>query len=232
MREPGRRRDADRHRLAVGEATVAGAGLERVADGVAVVQHRPELGLLLVTLDDRGLDPARPGDHPLERRQIAREQRAGVPFDVDEVRRVGDDAVLDDLREAGAELPVGQRDDDVGIHEDEARLVEGADQVLGAGMVDRGLAADRGVHLGEDGRRELDEVEAAHVGGGHEPREVADGSAAERHHGGCPVDSGGEQLVPAPLGDGDRLRAFALGHHDLGQTEAGRPEALRHRVAV
>ena len=83
--QPGLGHDAEGDRLAVGPAVEAGRGLERVADGVAVVQDVAQLGLLLVALDDLRLDPAGAGDDPLERRQVAREQGRDALLEVLEV---------------------------------------------------------------------------------------------------------------------------------------------------
>ena len=59
-------------------------------------------------------------------------------------------------------------------------LVEGADQILLAERVDRGLAADRAVGLGEQGRRHVDDRAAALEQGGGKPGNVADAAAAKR----------------------------------------------------
>ena len=63
----------------------------------------------------------------------------------------------------------------------EQRLVERADVVLAGAEVDRHLAADGGVDLGEQRRRHLDEPDAAQKGRGDVAGEVADHAAAERH---------------------------------------------------
>src|SRR5262249_31012293 len=60
--QPRLRHDAERNGLAVAPAAIACRGLERMADGVAVVEDVTELSLLLVALDHRGLDTARTGD--------------------------------------------------------------------------------------------------------------------------------------------------------------------------
>src|SRR5437773_2024744 len=113
-----------------------------------------------------------------------------------------------------------------------ARPVEGADQVLRRRVVDRGLAADRGVHLGEHRRGKLDEVDAAHVGRRDEPGDVAHGSPAEGEHRGGAVEPGGEQGVPAARGHGERLRGLALGHLDRRHHEPRALEALPDGLAV
>ena len=114
------------------------------------------------------------------------------------------------------------------IHDDEPGLMERADQVLGAGMVDRGLAADRRVHLGQQRGRHLDEVHPAHVGRGDEAREVAHRAAAQRHDGRASGRS------PRPEG-GPTARARRRaswparppGQDERHQVEARAPQRLR-----
>ena len=57
--------------------------------------------------------------------------------------------------------------------------MEGADQVLAVRRIDAGLAADRGIDLGEERGRDLDEVDAAAQDRGGKAGEVADDAAAE-----------------------------------------------------
>src|SRR3546814_20163059 len=74
---------------------------------------------------------------------------------------VVDQAVFDHLGIACAELARGQRREGGGVDQAECGLVEGADQLLSRGDVDRGLAADATVPLREQGRRHLDAGTAA-----------------------------------------------------------------------
>jgi hypothetical protein len=154
-------------------------------DGVPVIEHRPQLRFLLVALDHVGFEPTRAGDHAREGIDVAGEQGRAARLEVGEIGRVQDDAVLDDLSEPRAKLAIRKRRQHGGIHQHQARLMEGADQVLGPGMIHRGLAPDRGVHLAQQRGRHLHEVDAAHVGSGDEAREVAHRAAAQRDHGGA-----------------------------------------------
>ena len=60
--------------------------------------------------------------------------------------------------------------------------MEGAHEVLAAGQVDRRLAADGGIHHGQQGGGYLHEVDAAHVGCSAKARQVAHHAAAAGHH--------------------------------------------------
>ena len=116
-----------------------------------------------------------------------------------------DDARLDDFVEPGAVFALGQGVEDGGVDEHGERLVEAADQVLAADQIDAGLAADGGVHLGEQRGGDLQDGDAAHEDGGQEAAHVVDDAAAESdHHAGA---------IGAEL------------HHLLGQLLDGR-EAL------
>ena len=70
-------------------------------------------------------------------------------FEPGEERRVAEQPVFHDLGVAGAELPRRKRGKRAGVGEHEARLMEGADEVLALLGVDAGLAADRGIDLGK-----------------------------------------------------------------------------------
>ena len=90
--------------------------------------------------------------------------------------------------------------------------MEQADRVLAAGQVDAGLAADRGVHLGEQRRRELHELDAAQEAARGEAAEIADAAAAEGEKPAVALAAGREHRVPQPLGRRDRLRLLPLLH--------------------
>ena len=103
-------------------------------------------------------------------------------FEPLEQRGVGDQSVLDDLCESRAQLARRQRGERGRVGDHESGLVERANQVLAAGVVDAGLAADGRVDLGEQRRRQLHEVDSALVAGRRKAGEIAHHSAAEREH--------------------------------------------------
>ncbi len=81
--------------------------------------------------------------------------------------------------------------------------MEGADEVLALGEIDRGLAADRGVDLADEGARHGDPGDAAEIGRGSEARDVGRAAAAERDDRAAAIEP---QLAPEALDDRDRLR--------------------------
>jgi hypothetical protein len=139
-RQAGLGDHAQRDRLAVGEPLVFRGGLERVTDGVAVVEHVSQLGLALIALDDRGLEPAGAADDALEHAELTGHERLHVALDLGEVLGLQHHPVLGDLGEAGAKLALGQRLRHRRVDDDEQRLVKRADHVLRQRVVDRGLA--------------------------------------------------------------------------------------------
>src|SRR5205085_2087186 len=125
-RQPRLGDDAERDGLAVRPPLVAGGGLQRVADGVAVVERVAELALLLgIALDDAGLEAAGAADDPVDDLELTGEQPRGVALDLLEVGAVEDGAVLDDLGQPRAELALRQRAHDRRVDDHQARLVEG-----------------------------------------------------------------------------------------------------------
>ncbi len=87
-----------------------------------------------------------------------------------------------------------------------------SDQVLAVPGIDRGLAADRGVDLRQQGGRHLHVIEpAAHDSSG-KPGEIADHAPAERHDQVAALDAGGDQRFTDSLEHGEALRALARRH--------------------
>ena len=171
------------HGLSVEDVRVAGRGLDAVGDRVAEVELDPNSPLALVRGHDLDLRPGAALDElrqgpRLDRR--ARPRRQGRPFSLEEREDalVAEERVLDALAQRCPSLTRGQRRQERDVEHDGRRLVEGADEVLALGQVQAGLAADRGVDLGEQRRRQLDEWHAAQPGRGQEAGRVAQRAAA------------------------------------------------------
>ena len=104
--------------------------------------------------------------------------------------------------------------------------MERADEVLALGQVDAGLAADRGVDLGDEGRRHLDEGHAAEVGRGEEAGRVAERAAADGDERLAPLDPEARQLPRGVLDDRQAFRGLALRQQDA----LDRPAVARQAV--
>ncbi len=102
--------------------------------------------------------------------------------------------MLDDLAQAREELPPREGPEEALVGDDDGGLVEGPDQVLAPGVVDGRLPSDAAVHLGEEGRGDLDQADAPHVDGCDEAGEVSDGPPAERDDRRPAVEPGLEEV--------------------------------------
>ena len=223
MRHGGRHRQPRPHRLAVQPLLVSGRGLQRVSERMAEIQERPFSLLAFVAAHDRRLDLAGTADDVRERRRLTREQGIQVRLQPREQRRIADQPVLDHFGESGAQFARWQGGERVRVAHHRRRLVEGADQVLAARMVDAGLAAHRRIHLREQRRGHLHEHDAALVGGGREAGEIPDHPAPQgKDRAIAPKTVGDEHIQHA--GDvGEGLVGLAI-RQDHGH-EPPRPES-------
>ncbi|MCY1370436.1 hypothetical protein D9M69_575260 [compost metagenome] len=110
--------------------------------------------------------------------------------------------------------------------------MEGADQVLAAWRIDRRLAADRGIDLGQQGRRDLDEVDAAHEQGGGQSRQIADDAAAQGHDHASAVQALRQQSVQHGFELCERLGRLARWNRHDPRRQPGRVQRGAHRLAM
>ena len=101
--------------------------------------------------------------------------------------RVADDARLYYLGQTRPELPVGEAGEQLGVAEDEFRLVEDSDDVLVSVEVHAVFAADARIDLCEEGSGQESETDAPHVGGGDKTGDVGHDAAAHTDDEGAPV---------------------------------------------
>ena len=92
---------------------------------------------------------------------------------------IAEKAVFRDFGIACREFAAGQRVEKGDVGKDGARLVERADEILAVRRIDAGLAADRGIDLGQQRRRNLDEVDAAAQDRCGKAGEIADDAATQ-----------------------------------------------------
>jgi hypothetical protein len=163
---------------------------------------------------------------------IARQHRLAVGLAPDPEGRIVDQPIFGDLGIARQQLAPGQAIQHVGIGKHQPRLVEGADEVLAMTRVDAGLAADRGIDLRQQGRRDLDEIDAAQQGGGGKARQVPDHAAAQRDQRGLTVGPLVEQRVHQVAEGAELLAALACRHGNGARLEAGVGERGHHTSAI
>ena len=171
------------------------AQLDRVPDGVSEVERFANAALALVAANDVGFDLDAAGDEleecaarQLPRDAVCRETRRDGGDGV-EIRGIGDDPVLDRLRQPGANVIVGQCCKNARVRDDGGRLVKRTDEVLARTRIDAGLSADRRVDHREQTGGNLHVRNAAHVRRRDEARQIADHAAAERDDGRVSAES-------------------------------------------
>ena len=149
-------------------------------------------------------------------------------FQIGEEIGVHDHAVLDHLGQAAPQLARGQRLERVDVDPHGPRLVKGADDVLGTGVVDADLAADRAVDLGQQGGGHHDQRQPARVGRRGKAGQVADHASAQGQHHGVPI---GTELDQSIVEQGGRIEALGrlAGRQHGGR--AGDPHVLELGLA-
>ena len=175
---------------------------------------RRPFGVALVAGDERRLGAHAGLDRVQPRRLVAGEQGRAVRLAPGEEARIADQAVFDHLGIAGAQLARGQGGERIGIDQHQRRRVEGADQILALARIDRGLAADRGIGLGEQAGRHRDPVAAALEHSGGEAGDVADDAAADRDDMVGAAEPRFEHRVEQRFDRGQRLAALAGRQHE------------------
>ena len=252
--EAHRHRDlADRHHaepdgLAVQPGAIATEGFHGMAEGVAVVEDRPQAALLFVCGHHTGLGGSgalqqsleQVGPHRLPGGQPTTRMGTDRRFEILKQLRVADHPVLDHLRHAGAEFPLRQRGEGGGVDQHQPRLVEGADQVLAARVVDAGLATDGGVHHRQQGGGNLHHGDTPQPGGCGKTAHVTHHTAAEGHEQGAPLQPLAKSLVVDARHRGRCFLLFSRLQHQGGGQQArplqarqqhGAVMAVHHRVA-
>eukprot|EP00964_Phaeocystis_antarctica_P015705 scaffold8700_cov62-Phaeocystis_antarctica.AAC.7 len=162
-------------------------GLDGVAHRVAPVERAAQAGLALVGGHDLGLTAHGIVDALLDERSLQGHDASRLGLQRLEERGQPDAAHLDRLRDALDQLPPAERHQAVEVCVHDVRLVEGADEILAGGHVDRRLTTDARVDHRRARGRHLDVRHAAHVGRRHVPDEVANHTAAQREHAGVPI---------------------------------------------
>jgi hypothetical protein len=151
-----------------------------VADGVAKVEEHPVLGVQFVLLNNYTLYITANIQNGFD---ITRDSQAGgMSCQVVKKGGVGNAAIFDDLRHAVGKGLVIQGVQRVRVHEHQLGLPKGPSQIFAVVQVHRHLAAHRGIHLGEQGRGNLDEVHPTQDGSGGKACQVSHHAAAQGDH--------------------------------------------------
>ena len=203
-----------------------------MSEGVPEVEQRAFAGLALVRRYHHGLVLAGTGNGISQGVGIARAQLLHVDLEPREEGRIHDQTVLDHFGKAGRELAFRQRIQRRGIGEHQARLVEGADHVLAAGMVDRRLAANGGIHLREQRGRHLDEWHAALVSCSGKTGEITDHAAPQRDDGGFAFAAMRQQMIENGIESLPVLVILAVVNDDRHDLDRGVAQRRGQRFQV
>ena len=141
-------------------------------------------------------------------------------------------AVLDDLRHAVGEHAVGEGLQHLRVHEDQLGLPEGPGQVLPGPQVHRHLATHGGVHLGQQGGGDLDEIHPPQDGGGRKASQIAYHAAAQGHYRVGAGEAEVHHVLPELGEHGGGLAALPGGDLLAGRLKAGLLQALHHPSQV
>src|SRR6056297_4314571 len=215
-------RHAQSHGLAMNQTggIITRHALQGMAESMAEIEQRPLAGLAFVARHDRRLGPA--GDfHGVLALGPATIYPRPVGLAPGKEVGITDQAVFDRLGITGTDFAQGQRIQQAGIGEHQARLVEGADQILALRRVDPGLAADGGIDLGEQARRHLNEADAAPHDRGGESGEITHHTAAERDHEIPALDARIENGAADMLQRREGFRSFTGADADGRHPQAG-----------
>ncbi len=218
---------------------VALGELDRVPQGVAVVEDLPQPLLGEVVGHDARLDPHRALDQ-LGQHRPGRVGRVGalplahlvrLRLDQLEDALVGDETRLDDLRHPRHEVPPVQGLERSQVAQHPRRRVEGTHEVLALGGVDAGLATHRGVDHGQQRRRQVHDLQATQPGGRDEPGQIRRRTATHGHDRVGPGEVRLPEHLPAEGGDLRRLLLLGVGELDGERLVPLGHEVLADRLA-
>ena len=220
---------ADGDGFAMQVAAVTRNSFQAMADGVAKIQNGAQAGLGFVLAHHVGFDLAAAGNDFRQGGGMTAEDFGHFPLQPFKQGCIVDDAVLDDLGQAGPEFAVGQPTQGRQIAEHQARLVESADQIFAGLEIDAHFPAHGTVHLGEQGGGHLDQRHSAQVGGGDETRQIPDHATAQRHDERLALHAMGGELIVAGMENLQTLGAFPRRHENEGRIKPRLDQRLVNR---
>ena len=175
----GKETHADRDAFAVGVGAVMEVTLDGMTDGMAEIQHLPAAIVVLVFLYEFRLLQNAPQDDLLD--ILLQILLCLDGLEELEKLTVTDASVLHRFSQTIMHIAGRQGGEQIRIDEDALGLIKSARQILSASKVDSDLAADRAVDLRQNGGRDLEEINASHVGGSGKSPEIPRNAAGECH---------------------------------------------------
>lgn len=218
--QAGGKHHAGGYGFAVQPVAVAHLGFYGVAEGVAEVKESADALLFFILLDDAGFHLAAVADGVGKGGGLLPHDAGHGVLEFDKEIHVAEQGVFDDFSQAGGKFARGKGLQDGGIGDDGLGLVKRADHVFAERVVDAGFAAHGGIDLAEQGGGDLDEGDAALVGGGGKTGQIADYAAAEGEDGGVAVGMVLQQAGVDLLEGFAVFVLFAVGQDDVATIDA------------
>ena len=159
------------------QRAVARRGFQGVPDRMPVVEQHALARLAFVAFDDVGLQFDRARHDRRQRLARPRLEPIDLRFQAIRTGRRRESSPSWPLRPSRSRTRGRQRRQQTRIGDDAQRLIERADQVLAARVIDAGLAADGRVHLRQQRRRRVDQADTAQVA---TPRRIRPGRTPRR----------------------------------------------------
>ena len=142
-----------------------------VAEGVTEIQDTAQSLFFFIFFHHVPFRMKRVRNDPDQcRRRLAGSEQGKLRFII-EGFKTGEGFLIETKRHLGCfsqtigDLTPGKGGQGGGINQDTARLIKGADDVFDSIQVNGGLPSDGRVHLGQDGSRNVIEIDAAHITG-------------------------------------------------------------------
>src|ERR1700728_1456988 len=170
---------APRDGFTVKQAPVAGFGLERVAYGVAEIEHAAQAAFLLISGNDFSFQLHALGDQSLKLDRIALQNLRAFLFEAQKKIEIADDATLESLIQAGAKGAGRKRVQDLRVNQNHPWMAISPKQIFTGPEIHRCLTTDGSIHLRQNRSGNLHQFHTAHVEGCQQSGDVADYSAAE-----------------------------------------------------
>ena len=231
--EPRRADHADGHGLAMQVALVPRRSLQAVPDGVPVVEQRASAtGFPLVLRDDACLHGGVARNDLSSQLGVDGQQRLGLRLvDVDQPR-FERQAMLQRLGPPFAQGAARERAQCGDIRQHECRMVEGTNQILRDGQVDRRLAPDARIHHSSERRGHVHEPDATQIRRSDEACQVADDTTPDGHDGIAALDALLGQPVVERSRAGKRLAGLTGRHGEHAHLDACAMEGTLCRASV
>ncbi len=153
---------------------------------------------------------------------IALQNARAVLFEAQKQLNVPDNSALQRFVKSGAKLAVGKRLQHRRIDQHDPGMVESSHQILPGDQIHSRLAANGGIDLRQHRRRNLHQLDPAHIKRGQQPAHIAYDAAAKSDDHRLAIRAQARQFFSHCLDGSQALRRLAVGHRqNLRRKSAG-----------